>query len=58
MMSISTYYRGRLSFNEVINMPIEYIHSLNYIMYKHKDDKDHKQLKEAEALEDNIEEIM
>ena len=54
-MSISTYYRGRLSFNEVMNMPIDYIHALNYIMYKHRDD--HKDLKEAEALEDKIDEI-
>ena len=55
-MSISTYYRGRLSFNEVINMPIGYIQTFNYLMYKHKDD--HKQLKEAEAMEDKFEEII
>ena len=57
-MSISTYYRGRLSFNEAINMPIEYIHCFNYLMFKHRNDKDTNQLKEAEALEDKIEEIM
>lgn len=56
MMSISTYYRGRLSFNEVINMPIEYIHCFNYLIFKHKDDD--KKLKEAEALEDKLEEVM
>ena len=56
MMGICTYYKGRLSFNELINMPIEYIHSLEYLIYKHKDD--HKDLKEAEALEDQLEESL
>ena len=56
MMSICTYYRGRLSFSEIMNMPIDYIHSFEYLMYKHKDDQ--KQQKEAEALEDQIEQIM
>ena len=55
MMSISTYYRGRLSFNDVLSMPIDYIHTLEYLIYKHKDDQ--KELKEAEALEDNLEQI-
>ena len=55
-MSISTYYRGRLSFNELINMPVDYIHTIEYIIFKHKDDQ--KELKEAEALEDNMEQIM
>lgn len=54
-MGICTYYRGRLSFNEVVNMPIDYIHSLEYLIYKNRD-RD-KSLKEAEALEDNFEQI-
>ena len=41
---------------EVLNLPIEYIHSLEYLIYKHKDDQ--KELKEAEALEDSLEEIV
>ena len=52
MMSISTYYRGRLSINEIMEMPIDYIHTLEYLIYKHKDDQ--KELREAEALEDEI----
>ena len=55
-MSISTYYRGRLSFNELINMPIDYIHTFEYLIYKHKDDQ--KQQREAEALEDELQNIM
>lgn len=56
MMSISTYYKGRLTFKELIEMPIDYIHGLYYMTYKNRD-KD-KSIKEAEALEDQIEEIM
>ena len=51
-MGICTYYRGRLSFTELMNMPIDYIHTLEYLIYKHKDDD--KGLKEAEALEDSL----
>ena len=56
MMAISSYYRGRLSFNEVLNMPVDQIQTLNYLMYKHRDD--HKELKEAEAMEDNLEQTI
>ena len=54
-MSISTYYRGRLSYTELLNMPIDQIHTLEYLIYIHRND--HKDLKEAEALEDSIGEI-
>ena len=53
MMSICSYYRGRISFIELINMPIDYIHTLYYLSWLHRDDQ--KELKEAEALEDGIE---
>ena len=56
MMAISTYYRGRLSFNEVLDMPIDRIQTLNYLIYKNKDDQ--KELKAAEAMEDNLEQII
>ena len=55
-MSICTYYRGRLSFTELMNMPMEYIHTFEYLIYQHRND--HKDMKEAEALEDTFEEIM
>lgn len=37
-------------------MPIDYIHTLEYLIYKHKDDQ--KEQKEAEALEDSLEQII
>ena len=55
-MAICSYYRGRLSFTELINMPIDYIRTLEYLIYKHKDDQ--KEQKEAEALEDSIEQMV
>lgn len=36
-------------------MPIDYIHTFEYLMYKHRNDQ--KELKEAEALEDSFEDI-
>ena len=51
-MSICTYYRGRLSFTEVLNMPIEYIHAFEYMI--HTNQIRERELKEAEALEDSI----
>ena len=55
MMSISTYYRGRLSFTELINLPIGDIHTIEYIIFTHRNDN--KENKEAEALEDQFEDI-
>lgn len=53
MMGLCSYYRGRLSFTELINMPIGTIQTLNYLALKHRDDQ--KELREAEAMEDVIE---
>ena len=52
-MGLLTNYRGRLSFIDLINMPIGEIQILNYLAWKHRDDQ--KELKEAETLEDVIE---
>ena len=52
-MRLLTNYRGRLTFTELINMPMDYIQSLQYLAYKHRDDQ--KELREAETLEDAIE---
>lgn len=57
MMSIATYYRGRISFKELIEMPMDYIHTLRYLIDRHRNDENEKKLKEAEALEDNLEQI-
>ena len=54
-MSIATYYRGRISFKELLEMPMDQIHTLRYLIDRHK--YDDQKLKEAEALEDNLEQI-
>ena len=54
-MSLCTNYRGRLTFTELINMPIDRIQTLQYLAFIHRDDQ--KELREAEALEDSIDEI-
>ena len=53
MMGLCTNYRGRISFLEMMNLPIDQIQTLQYLAFKHRDDQ--KELKEAEALEDVIE---
>lgn len=45
-----------MTFSELLNMPIDVIHTLNYIIFTHRND--HKDLKEAEAVEDMLEETM
>ena len=52
-MGLCFNYRGRLTFTELMEMPIDQIQTLQYLAFKHKDDQ--KDLKEAEALEDVIE---
>ena len=52
-MGLCTNYRGRITFLEMMNLPVDQIQTLQYLAFKHKDD--HKELREAEALEDVIE---
>lgn len=54
-MSIATYYKGRLSFSELLNMPIEYIHTFERIVYTHRNDEQEANRIKAEAMEDTIE---
>ena len=46
-------YKGRLTFTELMNLPIDQIQTLQYLAFRHKDD--YKELNEAEAMEDVIE---
>ena len=54
-MGICSNYR-RLSFTEVMEMPIGFIMTFRYLIYK--DQKNNKDKKAAEALEDELEDIM
>lgn len=55
-MGICSNYRRALSFTEVIEMPIDYILTLRYLIYKNNQKE--KDKKAAEALEDELEELM
>lgn len=57
MMAIATYYRGRITFKELIEMPMDYIHTFRYLIDRHRNDEKELKEKEAEALEDNLEQI-
>jgi hypothetical protein len=55
---IATFYRGRTSFSELMNLPLSYINALYQIAeQKVKDEEARKQL-EAEQMEDGLEEAM
>lgn len=55
---LATFYRGRTSFTELMNLPLSYINALYRIAeQKMKDEEARKQL-EAEQMEDGLEEAM
>lgn len=55
---LCTYYRGRTTFTEMMNMPLSYINSLYSIALKQQADKEQRQQKEAEVVEDELEETL
>ena len=55
---LATFYRGRTSFTELMNLPLSYINALYRIAeQKMKDEEARKQF-EAEQMEDGLEEAM
>lgn len=55
---LATFYRGRTSFTELMELPLSYINALYRIAeQKMKDEEARKQL-EAEQMEDGLEEAM
>ena len=55
---IATYYRGRTSFLELMNMPLSYIDSLYRIAEERLKTEEGKKQLEAETLEDELEGAM
>ena len=55
---LCTYYRGRTTFTEMMNMPLSYINSLYSIAIKQQADKEQRQQKEAGVVEDELEETL
>lgn len=52
---IATYYRGRTSFFELMNMPLSYINILYKIAEERINTKEGQEQHEAEILEDEME---
>nr|DAV87905.1 MAG TPA: hypothetical protein [Caudoviricetes sp.] len=48
------YYRGRLSFDEALNMDIPFLHYLWYRATEEIKDKDKQKKREGEKLEDEL----
>ena len=55
---LCTYYRGRTSFTEMMNMPLSYINSLYDIAIKQQADEERRKQKEAEVVEDEFEDSL
>lgn len=55
---LCTYYRGRTTFTEMMNMPLSYINSLYNIAIKQQADEELRKQKEAEVVEDGLEETL
>lgn len=52
---LATYYRGRTTFGELMNMPLSYIHYLYKLAEKQAKSKEGQEQKAAEVLEDEME---
>lgn len=52
---IATYYRGRTSFIDLINLPLSYINSLYRIAEQREKTEQGKKAHESEVIEDEME---
>lgn len=57
-MNLATYYKGRLSYNEALNLEMKHFATLRYMMYKESLTKEGRENKAAEQIQDEIEEGM
>ena len=55
---LCTYYKGRTSFLEMMNMPLSYINALYKIAVDRQADDEQRKLKEAEVLQDEVEDAI
>ena len=55
---LCTYYKGRTSFMEMMNMPLSYINALYKIAIDRQADDELRKQKEAEDLEDEVEDAI
>ena len=57
-MSLPTYFRGRLSYMDTLELEMPHFSTLRYMMYKESKTEEGKQRKEAEIIEDGMMEGM
>ena len=55
---LCTYYKGRTSFLEMMNMTLSYINALYKIDVDRQADDEQRKLKEAEVLQDEVEDAI
>jgi len=55
---IATYYKGRTSFAELMNMPLSYINALYRIAEERSKTKEGQEQMKSEAVQDAIEEAV
>ena len=55
---LCTYYKGRTSCLEMMNMPLSYINALYKIAVDRQADDEQRKLKEAEVLQDEVEDAI
>lgn len=55
---LATFYRGRTTFTELMNLPLSYINALYQIAERKMKDEEERKQHEAEQMEDGIEEAM
>ena len=54
-MNLATYYRGRLSYIEALELSMDHFMTLRHSMYVESQSEDMRKMKENEALEDELE---
>lgn len=57
-MSIASYYRGRISYVEVLDLEMPHFMSLRHMMYIANQTEEGQTIKEAEIIEDHLMEGM
>lgn len=55
---LCTYYRGRTSILEMMNLPLSYINALYNMAIEQQKTKEGQEQKEAEVIEDGLEDMM
>ena len=55
MMSIATFFKGRISFKELIDLPADYINHLSKLAYESNNSQEGREAQQGEAIQDAME---